>query len=285
MKVTQYNDFVNDATKEILGEVGLKRENLQPMLSSPYTPNIMPIIIRTNGVHTVPEGFDGFNPVWVDVPQDPPIIQPLIVTQNGIYHAPAGITGYTPVQVHVRVYDWNLEGTTEQVLTDLVHGMKLQQFRFTYSENGITVSENGAYLGLRMFLETGLDYHLDIDNIKGYGSNYLWLFNIGSSSQGSYGLRYAKATNDWELVTATSASDATIVITKLNVTGIDYFDNHTLKFNCNNNMISVYRDDDLLGSEGYIADMIQNNRMYQINIGRNGLGLGIGSMFTRFYAE
>ena len=91
-------------------------------------PEIVPLLAEENGIYTIPEGVDGFNPVTVDVT---PVIQSITITENGTYNIPTGVDGYGPVVVNV----------SSGGVHDLFDGL-LEQGSFT--DNGLNDSTTGA---------------------------------------------------------------------------------------------------------------------------------------------
>lgn len=64
-------------------------------------PNILELSVTENGTYTVPEGYDGYNPVSVSVPIPQPVLNSLSVTENGTYTPPTGVDGFNEVEVNV----------------------------------------------------------------------------------------------------------------------------------------------------------------------------------------
>ena len=64
-------------------------------------PNILELSVTENGTYVVPEGYDGYNPVSVNVPIPLPILNTLSVTANGNYLPPSGVDGFSAVTVNV----------------------------------------------------------------------------------------------------------------------------------------------------------------------------------------
>ena len=62
-------------------------------------PNILELSVTENGTYFVPEGYDGYNPVSVEVPA--PVLNSLSVTENGTYTPPTGVDGFSSVEVNV----------------------------------------------------------------------------------------------------------------------------------------------------------------------------------------
>ena len=62
-------------------------------------PNILELSVTENGTYFVPEGYDGYNPVSVEVPA--PVLNSLSVTKNGTYTPPTGVDGFSSVEVNV----------------------------------------------------------------------------------------------------------------------------------------------------------------------------------------
>lgn len=65
-------------------------------------PNILELSVTENGTYTVPEGYDGYNPVSVSVPIPQPVLNSLSVTENGTYTPPTGVDGFNEVEVNVQ---------------------------------------------------------------------------------------------------------------------------------------------------------------------------------------
>ena len=61
-------------------------------------PNILELSVTENGTYVVPEGYDGYNPVSVDID---PVLDQLAVTANGTYTPPTGVDGFDSVEVNV----------------------------------------------------------------------------------------------------------------------------------------------------------------------------------------
>ena len=61
-------------------------------------PNILELSVTENGTYVVPEGYDGYNPVSVEVS---PVLDQLAVTANGTYTPPTGVDGFNSVEVNV----------------------------------------------------------------------------------------------------------------------------------------------------------------------------------------
>lgn len=64
-------------------------------------PNILELSVTENGTYVVPEGYDGYNPVTVDVPIPEPVLTSLSVEINGTYTPPSGVDGFDEVVVNV----------------------------------------------------------------------------------------------------------------------------------------------------------------------------------------
>lgn len=56
MKVTQFANFANNATKQVLGVTGLQRENLQSMFSYPDAINVSDLVTVSGDVITIRDG-------------------------------------------------------------------------------------------------------------------------------------------------------------------------------------------------------------------------------------
>lgn len=99
MNVSQFDNFVNRATLEMLGAQDITQEDLVPMISSNIPAKLVELNITKNGTYYPETGIDGFYKVVANIN---PNLHELTVTENGIYTPGQLYDGFSIVNVETK---------------------------------------------------------------------------------------------------------------------------------------------------------------------------------------
>lgn len=160
------------------------------------TPKILSLSVQANDTYYAPEGFDGYNPVTVDVSTPPPVLDSIEIYANGTYYPGEGVDGFDSVEVNVPdvflKYPPMRSVTSDSIFSQVVSGLGQPRPECAFGED--TKNWWGAANNGQHWIEFELISQYSIKNIM--FSNY---FNIGSSTWASNSVIFQGSQNgtDW----------------------------------------------------------------------------------------
>ena len=248
MLITQFNNFVNRSTVEILGGE-IERENLVPMLSTDIPARLQKLKVTENGIYYPDVGYDGFSEVDVDIPTN---LQDITITENGKYYPSEGHDGIYEVDVNVpKGSDGVLNFDFTKSFTDTLKNYTAITSHVNITDNGATFQGNDGYIKIPIYAPF-LTYEIEVGEIKRNNSGHTRFLMYTDSSGFIY-----RSSGYWTFYRGNWDS--------VQISDFNFFNNSTIKLIIDTSYIwRIYKNDELVITSQGACNPEYNNYAFYI---------------------